>query len=124
MASDTPFYNLHDLTIVFILFSAENGVIRFCAAQCLSNIARFDGFLRPVLQAAVAPLHQKLRTGEISTHVRCGLVELLFILSELNIEVIFNCIIYCGMFLCVHMFMLGNVFKNSLKFRCWEVFDC
>ncbi|VDM15621.1 unnamed protein product [Wuchereria bancrofti] len=68
--------------------SAENAVVRYCAAQCLSNIARIDGFLRSVLQSAIAPLQRKLRAGETRTHVRCGLVELLFLLSDFHVEML------------------------------------
>lgn len=68
-------------------FIAESAVIRYCAAQCLSNIARIDGFLRSVLQNSIAPLQKKLRSGETRTNSRCGLVELLFVLSGLHVEV-------------------------------------
>ncbi|KAK6111163.1 SNF2 N-terminal domain family protein [Brugia pahangi] len=71
-----------------IHLTSENAVVRYCAAQCLSNIARIDGFLRSVLQAAVAPLQRKLRTGETRAHVRCGLVELLFLLSDFHVEML------------------------------------
>ncbi|CAG9532635.1 unnamed protein product [Cercopithifilaria johnstoni] len=71
-----------------IHLTSENAVVRYCAAQCLSNIARIDGFLRSVLQAAVAPLQKKLRTGETRAHVRCGLVELLLLLSGFHVEML------------------------------------
>ncbi|VDK62452.1 unnamed protein product [Onchocerca ochengi] len=71
-----------------IYLTSENAVVRYCAAQCLSNIARIDGFLRSVLQAVVAPLQRKLRTGETRGHVRCGLVELLFLLSGFHVEML------------------------------------
>ncbi|MCP9265859.1 putative helicase mot1 [Dirofilaria immitis] len=70
-----------------VYLTSENAVARYCAAQCLSNIARIDGFLRPVLQT-VAPLQRKLRTGETRAHVRCGLVELLFLLSGFHVEML------------------------------------
>ncbi|EJD75877.1 SNF2 family domain-containing protein [Loa loa] len=71
-----------------VYLTSENAVVRYCAAQCLSNIARIDGFLRSVLQAAIAPLQAKLRTGETRAHVRCGLVELLFLLSSFHVEML------------------------------------
>ncbi|VDK77763.1 unnamed protein product, partial [Litomosoides sigmodontis] len=71
-----------------VYLTSENAVVRYCAAQCLSNIARIDGFLRSVLQAAIAPLQKKLRSGETRVHIRCGLVELLFLLSGFHVEVL------------------------------------
>uniref|UniRef100_A0A915Q5G0 Uncharacterized protein n=1 Tax=Setaria digitata TaxID=48799 RepID=A0A915Q5G0_9BILA len=68
--------------------TSEDAVVRYCAAHCLSNIARIDGFLRSVLQTVVAPLQRKLRTGETRAHVRCGLVELLFLLSGFHVEML------------------------------------
>ncbi|KAL3982802.1 SNF2 N-terminal domain family protein [Acanthocheilonema viteae] len=81
--------HLSDIVLeLAVHLTSENAVVRYCAAQCLSNIARIDGFLRPVLQAAVAPLQKKLRTGETRTHVRCGLVELIFLLSGFHVEML------------------------------------
>ncbi|EJW86293.1 hypothetical protein WUBG_02796, partial [Wuchereria bancrofti] len=79
--------DLSDIVLVLgVHLTSENAVVRYCAAQCLSNIARIDGFLRSVLQSAIAPLQRKLRAGETRTHVRCGLVELLFLLSDFHVE--------------------------------------
>uniref|UniRef100_A0A158Q845 TATA-binding protein-associated factor BTAF1 n=1 Tax=Elaeophora elaphi TaxID=1147741 RepID=A0A158Q845_9BILA len=81
--------NLSDIiSELGVHLTSENAVVRYCAAQCLSNIARIDGFLRSVLQTAVAPLQKKLRTGETRAHVRCGLVELLFLLSNFHVEML------------------------------------
>ncbi|VDM94915.1 unnamed protein product [Thelazia callipaeda] len=68
--------------------SSENTVIRYCAAHCLCGISRINGFLRPVLKTVIAPLQEELRSGETQSHVRCGLAELLFLLSAFHVEML------------------------------------
>uniref|UniRef100_A0A9J2P403 Uncharacterized protein n=1 Tax=Ascaris lumbricoides TaxID=6252 RepID=A0A9J2P403_ASCLU len=62
--------------------------VRFCAARCVATIARLDGALLDVLQFVIVPLQKDLRSGVASVNARCGLVEVLFFLSELNVEVL------------------------------------
>lgn len=50
-------------------------------------MARLDGKLRKVLELIILPLQDSLRKGELSEFARAGLIELVYFLSELNVEV-------------------------------------
>ncbi|VDK17373.1 unnamed protein product [Anisakis simplex] len=67
---------------------AECAALRFCAARCVNAIVRLDGVLIDVLNSVVIPLQKELRSGVASISARCGLVELLFFMSQLSVEVI------------------------------------
>lgn len=69
--------------------------MRYCSARCIVEIARLDGMLSEVLKEVVVPISDLLQSGVTSVASKCGLAELTFLLSELNLEVISNNNILC-----------------------------
>ncbi|KHN82130.1 putative helicase mot1 [Toxocara canis] len=68
--------------------TSKLAALRFCAARCVATIARLEGALSEVLNCVVVPLQKDLRSGVACVSARCGLAELLFFLSELDVEII------------------------------------
>ena len=67
---------------------SEDPTTRYCSARCLVEISRIDGMLSDILNKIVVPFSESLRSGTAPISMRCGLAELSFLMSELNLEVL------------------------------------